>query len=86
MSRTCWHFCAGRRTCRDRISGFRVIQLAGAGPVTAAWLLDRLAEAGSLMEALIEFKPPAACAEDWPAFAETLQPHPEQCGWLARGI
>jgi ATP-dependent DNA helicase UvrD/PcrA len=59
---------------RDRMSGFRVIQLlAGAGPATAARLLDRLAEASSPLEALIEFKPPAACAEDWPTFAETLQ-------------
>jgi DNA helicase-2/ATP-dependent DNA helicase PcrA len=59
---------------RDRMSGFRAIQLlAGAGPVTAARLLDRLAEAGSPMEALAAFKPPAACAEDWPAFAQMLR-------------
>src|SRR5215831_16681590 len=59
---------------RDRMSGFRVIQLlAGAGPATAARLLDRLAEAGSPMEALTDLKPPASCAEDWPAFAETLR-------------
>jgi hypothetical protein len=41
--------------------------------VTAARLLDLLVEAGSPMEALAAFKPPAACAEDWPAFAETLR-------------
>jgi DNA helicase II / ATP-dependent DNA helicase PcrA len=59
---------------RDRMSGFRVIQLlAGAGPATAARLLDRLAEASSPLEALIEFKPPASCAEEWPAFAEALR-------------
>jgi DNA helicase II / ATP-dependent DNA helicase PcrA len=59
---------------RDRMSGFRVIQLlAGAGPATAARLLDRLAEAGSPLDALGDFKPPASCAEDWPAFAETLR-------------
>jgi DNA helicase-2/ATP-dependent DNA helicase PcrA len=59
---------------RDRMSGFRVIQLlAGAGPATAARLLDRLAETGSPLEALTDFKPPAACAEDWPAFAESLR-------------
>jgi DNA helicase-2/ATP-dependent DNA helicase PcrA len=59
---------------RDRMSGFRVIQLlAGAGPATAARVLDRLAGASSPLEALTDFKPPASCAEDWPAFAETLR-------------
>ena len=59
---------------RDRISGFRAIQLLpGAGPATAARLLDRLAETSSAMEALTDFRPPATCAEDWPAFAETLK-------------
>src|SRR5215831_5867176 len=58
---------------RDRVSGFRVIQLLpGAGPATAARLLDRLAATSSAMQALTDFQPPAACAEDWPAFAETL--------------
>jgi hypothetical protein len=42
---------------RDRMSGFRVIQLL-AGPATAARLLDRLAEASSPLQALIEFRPP----------------------------
>jgi DNA helicase II / ATP-dependent DNA helicase PcrA len=59
---------------RDRVSGFRVIQLlSGAGPATAARLLDRLAETSSAMQALTDFQPPAACAENWPAFAETLK-------------
>jgi DNA helicase-2/ATP-dependent DNA helicase PcrA len=59
---------------RDRVSGFRVIQLLpGAGPATAGRLLDRLAEAHRPLEALTNFRPPAACAEDWPAFAETLK-------------
>ncbi len=59
---------------RDRMSGFRVTQLlAGAGPATAGRFLDWLAEAGSAMEALADFKAPASCAEAWPAFAETLR-------------
>ena len=59
---------------RDRISGFRAIQLLpGPGPATAARLLDRLAETSGAMEALTDFRPPATCAEDWPAFAETLK-------------
>jgi DNA helicase II / ATP-dependent DNA helicase PcrA len=59
---------------RDRVSGFRVIQLLpGAGPATAARLLDRLGEANSPLETLADFRPPAACSEDWPAFAEILK-------------
>jgi DNA helicase II / ATP-dependent DNA helicase PcrA len=59
---------------RDRVSGFRVIQLLpGVGPATAGRLLDRLAEANSPIETLADFRPPAACAEDWPTFAETLK-------------
>src|SRR6516165_8152330 len=59
---------------RDRVSGFRAIQLlSGAGPATAARLLDRLAESDQPMEALLDFQPPKGCAEDWPAFADTLR-------------
>jgi DNA helicase-2/ATP-dependent DNA helicase PcrA len=59
---------------RDRVSGFRVIQLLpGAGPVTAARLLDRVAQANSPLDALADFRPSAACAEDWPAFAEIVK-------------
>jgi DNA helicase II / ATP-dependent DNA helicase PcrA len=58
---------------RDRVSGFRVIQLLpGAGPATAARLLDHLAPAHTPMEALAEFRPPAACADDWPVFVEAM--------------
>jgi DNA helicase II / ATP-dependent DNA helicase PcrA len=59
---------------RDRVSGFRVIQiLPGAGPATAARLLDQLAAAPSPVDALAGFRPPAACAADWPAFADALR-------------
>jgi ATP-dependent DNA helicase UvrD/PcrA len=59
---------------RDRVSGFRVIQiLRGAGPATAARLLDRIVETSAAIEALTDFRPPAACAEDWPAFTDTLR-------------
>jgi DNA helicase-2/ATP-dependent DNA helicase PcrA len=55
---------------RDRVSGFRVIQLLpGAGPATAARLLDHVAGSPT---ALADFRPPAACMESWPAFVETL--------------
>src|SRR5262249_30822808 len=59
---------------RDRVSGFRAIHLLpGAGPVPAARLLDRLAESDQPLDALLDFQPPKACAEDWPAFAEALR-------------
>jgi len=59
---------------RDRVSGFRVIQtLPGAGPATAARLLDQLAAAHSPVDVLTGFRPPGACATDWPAFAEALR-------------
>ncbi len=55
---------------RDRVSGFRVIQLLpGAGPATAARLLDHTAGSPT---ALADFRPPADCAESWPAFVESL--------------
>jgi DNA helicase-2/ATP-dependent DNA helicase PcrA len=58
---------------RDRVSGFRVIQiLPGAGPATAARFLDQLAKAPTDTELLSDFRPPAACAEEWPAFTDTL--------------
>jgi DNA helicase-2/ATP-dependent DNA helicase PcrA len=70
---------------RDRVSGFRVVQLLpGVGPATAARLLDRTAEANSAMEALMDFRPPAACAEDWPAFIDTLNlVQCKETGWPA---
>jgi len=59
---------------RDRVAGFRAIQLLpGAGPATAARLLDCLAGSDRPIEALRDFQPPKACAEDWPAFADTLR-------------
>jgi DNA helicase-2/ATP-dependent DNA helicase PcrA len=57
---------------RDRVAGFRVIQLLpGAGPATAARLLDAMAEADPLT-ALEKFKPPPAATEPWPAFVEAV--------------
>ncbi len=59
---------------RDRIAGFRVIQLLpGAGPATAARLLERLSEHADPVEGLDAFKPPAAAAEHWSAFVDTVR-------------
>jgi DNA helicase II / ATP-dependent DNA helicase PcrA len=58
---------------RDRVAGFRVIQLVpGVGPATAARLLDRVADAADALDAVAGFVPPPAAAEHWPAFSETI--------------
>ena len=59
---------------RDRVAGFRVVQLLpGVGPATAARLLDRIAEAPDALQAIQAFAPPAAAAESWPSFVETIR-------------
>ena len=58
---------------RDRVAGFRVIQLLpGVGPATAARLLDRVADAADTLDAVADFVPPPAAVEHWPAFSETI--------------
>ncbi len=58
---------------RDRVAGFRVAQLLpGVGPGTAGRLLDRMAQADDPVETLADFKPPAAAAEHWADFADTI--------------
>ncbi|MGA8649787.1 MAG: ATP-dependent helicase, partial [Xanthobacteraceae bacterium] len=59
---------------RDRVAGFRVVQLLpGAGPATAAKVLDHLTERADAVAALHDIKPPAAAAEHWPDFVETVR-------------
>ncbi|HUI13512.1 MAG TPA: ATP-dependent helicase [Xanthobacteraceae bacterium] len=59
---------------RDRVAGFRVIQLLpGIGPAIAAKTLDRVAAAADPAEALDGIKPPAAAAEYWPPFVEAVR-------------
>jgi DNA helicase II / ATP-dependent DNA helicase PcrA len=54
---------------RDRVAGFRVIQLLpGVGPATAARILGRMAEQSDAMRGLSEFTPSAAAAGSWPPF------------------
>jgi DNA helicase-2/ATP-dependent DNA helicase PcrA len=55
---------------RDRVAGFRVLQLLpGVGPSTAAGFLDVLDSGTAASEAFATYPPPARAAEDWPAFA-----------------
>jgi DNA helicase-2/ATP-dependent DNA helicase PcrA len=54
---------------RDRVAGFRVLQLMpGIGPKTAASVLDLVAGAEDVAMALDEARVPAAAAEAWPDF------------------
>ena len=68
---------------RDRVSGFRVVQLLpGAGPATAARLLNCLAESDYPLEALRDFEPPKSCTGDWPDFTDALRVvHVNAAGW-----
>jgi DNA helicase-2/ATP-dependent DNA helicase PcrA len=59
---------------RDRVAGFRVLQLLpGVGPATAGRALDGVAAPGDPMRSLAEFAPPAAARADWPPFVDALQ-------------
>jgi DNA helicase II / ATP-dependent DNA helicase PcrA len=59
---------------RDRVAGFRVIQLLpGAGPGTASRALDAATAEGDPLQHLEAFVPPASARADWPAFVETMR-------------
>ena len=70
---------------RDRVAGFRVIQLLpGAGPATAARLLDRVVEVTDGLQAVRAFVPPPATAESWPAFVDAIRVlQTKVAGWPA---
>jgi DNA helicase-2/ATP-dependent DNA helicase PcrA len=70
---------------RDRVAGFRVIQLLpGCGPATAGRLLDHLGATGDSAAALDAFVPPSAAREHWPDFADTIRLlHGRAAGWPA---
>jgi DNA helicase-2/ATP-dependent DNA helicase PcrA len=59
---------------KDRVAGFRVIQLLpGIGPAIAGKTLDRVAAAADPLDALDAMGPPAAAAEHWPAFVAVIR-------------
>ena len=70
---------------RDRVAGFRVIQLLpGIGPATAAKTLDSIKTLADPAAGLKAFKPPAAAAGHWPAFVEAVRLVRSARGRLAR--
>ena len=68
---------------RDRVAGFRVVQLLpGVRPATAARVLDRVAEHSDPMRGLSDFTPPAAAVEYWPSFVDAVQlVNGKSAGW-----
>lgn len=70
---------------RDRVAGFRVVQLMqGVGPTTAGKALDGLAEAADPLAALMTFAPPARAGDDWRDFIGLMSAlRGRQLGWPA---
>jgi DNA helicase II / ATP-dependent DNA helicase PcrA len=59
---------------RDRVAGFRVLQLMpGIGPSTAAKILDQVEAEPHASHVLYDIRVPRAAAEDWPAFAKLFE-------------
>jgi len=70
---------------RDRVAGFRVVQLLpGAGPTTAARVLEHVAGRADAAQALDELRPPPAAAADWPDFVAAARlVRSRAAGWPA---
>src|SRR5215510_2472466 len=59
---------------RDRVAGFRAVQLLpGIGPSTAAKILDQVEAEPHATDVLYDIKVPKAAAEDWPALAKLFE-------------
>ncbi len=59
---------------RDRVAGFRVLQLLpGIGPGAAGKTLDRMAESADPLAELINAPPPPRGSEGWPNFIEAVR-------------
>ena len=73
------------RNPRDRVAGFRVLQLIpGVGPTSAGRILDALDLAPDPRAALADVAPPPRAAEDWPGFVEAFAGRSDWPGALSR--
>ncbi|HTJ58255.1 MAG TPA: ATP-dependent helicase [Devosiaceae bacterium] len=70
---------------RDRVAGFRLLQLLpGIGPASAGKLLDEIAAAPNPHAALIEAAPPARATAAWPELTGLMQQlASRKAGWPA---
>ena len=67
---------------RDRIAGFRVMQLMpGIGPSSAANAIDSMEQSLDLEMGLARFAPPARAAADWPGFVALFSQLRRGPGW-----
>jgi DNA helicase-2/ATP-dependent DNA helicase PcrA len=56
---------------RDRVAGFRVLQLLpGVGPAAASNIVEAMATSLDQAMGLARFRPPQRAADDWPAFVD----------------
>jgi DNA helicase-2/ATP-dependent DNA helicase PcrA len=59
---------------RDRVAGFRLLQLLPAiGPTTARRVLDTMADQADPLHALAGMPPPPRSGTDWPSFVSVMQ-------------
>ena len=70
---------------RDRVAGFRVLQLIpGVGSTTAQHVLDLMTEAADPIGALAQAPSPPRASNDWPSFVATVTDlHAGSAGWPA---
>lgn len=67
---------------RDRVAGFRVLQLLpGIGPSTASQAIDSMEQALDFEMGLARFTPPARAQKDWPAFVDLFAKLRRGAGW-----
>ncbi|WP_417310676.1 ATP-dependent helicase [Devosia sp.] len=69
---------------RDRVAGFRVLQLLpGIGPAAAGKVLDTMADAPRPISALLDTPAPPRASEVWPGLLEVVEHLNGDAGWPA---